>query len=248
MKVTVVTAVLNRARTLAECLASVAAQTHRDVEHVLIDGGSTDGSVELIRAKTVPGHWVSEPDAGLYAAINKGIAAATGDVIGILGADDVYASSDVLERVAAVLSRTGADACHGDLEYVSDADPGRLVRRWIAGPYVRGSMRFGWMPPHPTFFVRREQYQRLGTYDTRLRIAADYELLLRFIQRHRISLEYLPSVLVRMRTGGASNSPRNLARKTLEDWRAWRMNGLSGGTLAVVGKNLRKAPQLLPWR
>ena len=244
LRVSVVTAVLNRAATLPACLASVGEQTHPDVEHVLVDGGSTDGSVELIRNKPRPGAWVSEPDGGLYEAVNKGIGLATGDVIGVLGADDVYEDATVLARVAERFADPAVDAVYGDLRYVA-GDPPRVVRTWVSGPYVPGAFRRGWMPPHPTFFARRELFARYGRHDTRLRIAADYELMLRFVERHGVRLTYLPAFLVRMRLGGVSNAPRNLVRKTREDLLAWRLNGLLGGRRAVLLKNLRKLPQLL---
>ena len=247
MRVSVVTAVLNRASTLAECLASVRQQTHPSVEHVVVDGGSTDGSLELLRAHSAElGPWVSEPDRGLYDAVNKGIALASGDLVGVLGADDVYAHPRVLERVAAAVEATGADSCYGDLLYVRQDDPGRVVRTWVAGGYRRGAFRRGWMPPHPTFFLRRARYLEHGAYDTTFRIAADYELMLRLLEREGLTTTYVPEVLVRMRLGGASNRPADLARKSWEDWRAWRVNGLAGGVAAVALKNLTKLPQFLP--
>ncbi len=248
MRLSVVTAVLNRIDTLQACLESVAGQTHPEVEHVLIDGGSTDGSVELLqRWADRLGHFVSEPDRGLYDAVNKGVAAATGDAIGILGADDVYATPATLAHVAQALERTGADSCYGDLLYVSASDPARVIRTWISGDYRPGAFRRGWMPPHPTFFVRREVYQRFGLYDTRFRIAADYELMLRLLERERITTCYLPEVVVRMRLGGTSNRGlRQLVRKSREDLRAWRQNGMRGGRRAVACKNLVKLPQFLP--
>jgi glycosyltransferase involved in cell wall biosynthesis len=245
VRISVVTAVLDRASTLGECLASVAGQRHADLEHVLVDGVSTDGSLELIQAAAARDarvRFTSERDRGLYDAVNKGVQRAQGDVVAILGADDVYADDGVLTDVAACFERTGCDACYGDLLYVDQRDPSIVRRRWIAG---RGAFRLGWMPPHPTFFVRRSAYERLGVYDTSFRIAADYELMLRFVERHGLRLEYVPRVLVRMRTGGTSNRARNLLRKSLEDVRAWRVNGLRGGAVVVALKNLRKAPQLL---
>lgn len=245
VRISVITAVLNRARTLEACLKSVEEQTHADVEHVVMDGGSTDGSLEILRRKRTPGVCRSQPDGGAYEALNAGIAAATGDVIGVLGSDDVYAHPGVLSRVAAELESTRRDACYGDLVYVSDADPGRVVRTWRAGAYRPGSMRWGWMPPHPTLFVRRELLERLGGFERRLRIAADYELMLRLVHRHGIQPAYVPEVLVIMRTGGLSNAPGNLLRKTREDVEAWRMNGLRGARLAIAAKNLRKLPQVI---
>lgn len=245
LRISVVTAVLDRARVVGDCLRSVLEQTHPDVEHVVIDGGSTDGTLDVVRAHAARvAHLVSERDGGLYEAINKGIAAATGDVIGTLGADDVYAAPSTLARVAEAM-QGGADACFGDLVYV-DADNGRVVRTWRASPFRPGRFARGWMPPHPTFFVRRDVYARLGGYDTRFRIAADYELMLRYLERARVSVVYVPETLIRMRVGGASNRAGNLARKSAEDCLALLKNGYLAAPGIVALKNLRKLPQLLP--
>lgn len=244
LRISVVTAVLDRARVVGDCLQSVLEQTHPEVEHVVIDGGSTDGTLDIVRANSGRvAHLVSERDGGLYEAINKGLAAATGDVIGILGADDVYASRSTLALVAAAM-QAGADACFGDLVYIDDQ--ARVVRTWRSSPFRRGRFLRGWMPPHPTFFVRRSVYARLGGYDTRFRIAADYELMLRYLEGARIPSVYVPQTLVRMRVGGTSNRAGNLARKSAEDCLALLKNGYASAPLIVVLKNLRKLPQLLP--
>ncbi|MBX3466759.1 MAG: glycosyltransferase [Planctomycetes bacterium] len=246
MRISVVTAVLDRASVVAGCLRSVLEQSHPDVEHVIIDGGSRDGTLDVIRANdSRVGRLISEPDGGLYEAINKGIAAATGDVVGILGADDVYAAPTTLARVVEAFEATGVESCFGDLVYVG-ADGRRVVRTWRSSPFRPGLFLRGWMPPHTTFFVRRDVYAKLGGYDPRLRIAADYELMLRYLERARVSSTYLPEVLVRMRVGGASNAPRNLLRKSAEDCLALLKNGYLSAPLVVACKNLRKIPQLLP--
>lgn len=242
MRISVVTAVLNRAGVIGDCMRSVLAQTHPDVEHVLVDGGSTDGTLDVIGScPGRVGHLVTEPDGGLYEAVNKGIVGAKGDVIGILGADDVYASERTLELVAAVF-REGADACYGDLQYVS-SDGRRVVRTWRSSPFRDGRFLRGWMPPHPTFFCRRDVYARLGSYDTRFRIAADYELMLRYFERARLRPVYVPEILVRMRVGGTSNRLSNLARKSTEDVLALLKNGFWSAPVTVVMKNVRKLPQ-----
>lgn len=245
MKISIITAVCNGADTIGDCLESVKGQTHPDVEHIIIDGGSTDGTVDLIRARG--GHaakFVSEPDNGIYDALNKGIAMATGDVIGFLHADDLYHTDTVLGSVARTMAGDGADSCYGDLLYVERRNPGKIVRHWRSGPFRLGLFERGWMPPHPAFFVRRAAYEKYGMFNTSFRIAADYELMLRFLRKHRISTAYLPAVLVRMRTGGVSNrSVRNLVLKTSEDYRAWRVNSLPRKWYTIPMKNLSKLPQ-----
>jgi glycosyltransferase len=246
LQVSVVTAVMNRASTLGAALDSVHQQRWPGVEHVVIDGGSTDGSLDVIEAhRGGIAHFVSEPDAGLYHALNKGIRAATGDVIGFLHADDEYASPYTLDRVAAAFEDPAVDAVYGDLVYVSKHDASRVVRYWQAGRYRRDLLPQGWMPPHPTFFLRREVYTRLGGFDTRFRIAADYEHMLRVLWRARIHAAYVPEVLVRMRMGGVSNrSVQSMLRKSREDYAAMRQNGI-GGLQTLLLKNVTKLPQFV---
>jgi glycosyltransferase len=219
-----------------------------NVEHLILDGASTDGTLKQIEkhVKHVA-KVVSEPDRGFYDAINKAIALADGDVIGTLNADDAYADENVLVDVARAFETTGAEAVYGDLVYVSQKDTARVVRHWRSGSYRPGAFRSrGWMPPHPTFFVRREIYERLGGFDLRLTLAADYELMLRLVHRHRIRLAYLPRVLVKMRMGGMTNrSLGEVARKTAEDYRAWRLNRLTPSAWTIFLKNVRKVPQFV---
>lgn len=244
MKISVITAVRNGRATLADALDSALAQDYPDLELIVIDGASTDGTQEVIqRYAGRLAHAVSEPDRGIYDALNKGLRLASGEVVGFLHADDRYADERVLSRVAAALADPSVDACYGDLLYVRRDDPGRVVRCWRAGPYQPRRLVWGWMPPHPTFYARRAVYQRLGGFDSGYRIAADYDCLLRFLGAGRIACAYIPEVLVHMRLGGASNrSLRNLAQKSREDYRALRHNRI-GGLSTVLLKNLRKLPQ-----
>jgi len=249
MKLSVVTATYNCAETLADCLDSVAGQTHGDVEHIVIDGASSDGTLDLLRSRRAGlAQLVSEPDGGIYDGLNKGIALAGGEVVGFLHGDDVYADAQVLARVAETFADPAVAAVYGDLEYVSQAEPTRVVRHWHAGNFAPRRLRWGWMPPHPTLFLRRALYARLGVFDTGYRIAADYDLMLRMLTHLEGEVVYLPQVLVRMRLGGVSNrSLRTVVRKSREDYRALRANGV-GGVGALAWKNLSKLPQFVKRR
>lgn len=252
MRISVITVCFNAASTLKDAVESVLGQVPDakapfELEYIVVDGGSTDGTLELLapyreRIATL----ISEPDQGLYDAMNKGVQAATGDVVAILNADDVYASSNVLARVAATFRDSGAEAVYGDLHYVPADDLTQVTRHWSAGAYTPGAFRRGWMPPHPALFVRRACYQRWGLFTLALRSAADYELMLRFIHRHGMSLAYLPKTLVLMRAGGVSNaSLKHRIRAHREDWKAWRMNGYHPSPFTLLAKPLRKLPQFL---
>jgi glycosyltransferase involved in cell wall biosynthesis len=242
--ISIITATFNSAATVRDTLTSVRAQDHPRVQHVLVDGASQDDTLAIVGGFPHVAGVLSEPDRGLYDAMNKGIALSTGDVIGILNSDDFYPHPQVLGRVAKLLERTGAEALYGDLEYVDGQDTGRVVRRWRGGDYRPDNFYRGWMPPHPTFFVRRSVYERFGVFNLSLRFAADYELMLRFLLRHGISVCYLPEVLVRMRTGGLSNaSLRNRWRANREDRKAWELNGLQPKFYTLCWKPLSKLGQ-----
>jgi glycosyltransferase involved in cell wall biosynthesis len=223
---------------------AVARQVHGDIEHVVIDGASTDGTAEVLeRCRSRIDVLVSEKDQGIYDALNKGIALASGEVIGFLHADDLFADDRVISRIAAAFADPAVDAVYGDLVYVGRDDTQRVIRHWRAGPFSRDRLAWGWMPPHPTFYVRRRVYEELGMFDTRHRIAADYDCMLRFLGRGAVVPAYIPEVLVKMRVGGASNrSIANILRKSREDYLALRSNGV-GGIGALAWKNLRKIPQ-----
>lgn len=246
MKISIITAVFNRARTIPDALQRLRSQTHSDVEHVIIDGGSTDGTLAVIAehasSRAVV---VSEPDDGIYDALNKGISRATGTVVGVLHSDDVFASDGVLARVAEIFSDDRIDAVYGDLDYVRRDDPARIVRRWRSGPFAPARLRYGWMPPHPALFLRREVIDRLGGYDTSFRIAGDYDAILRYFSSEGFQAAYLPEVMVRMRLGGESNrSIGRVLQKSREDYRAIRRNNV-GGLHTLACKNLRKVHQFL---
>lgn len=207
MRISIITATYNCASVVGDCLSSIAGQTYENVERVVIDGASTDSTLDVLQAHrdalTVV---VSEPDGGIYDAMNKGITLATGDIIGFLNSDDFYADNEVLSTVAKVFeSDSTLDACYSDLIYVDPADTARTVRYWQSGDFFPGSFAKGWMPPHPTFFVRRSVYERYGLFNLDYRIAADVELMMRLLEIHKIRVCYAPEVWVKMRLGGTTN-------------------------------------------
>ncbi|GJM15333.1 MAG: glycosyl transferase [Thermodesulfobacteriota bacterium] len=244
MKISIITVAYNNQKYVGECIESVLNQTHHDIEYIVIDGASTDGTLDVInKYKDRIFKIVSEPDKGIYDAINKGIDLATGDIIGILNSDDMYASDMVLERVNSAFESSGAQSCYGDLVYVSQ-DKSRVIRYWKSGEYNEELIMKGWMPPHPTFFVKRVIYDRLGRFNTDLKIAADYDLILRFMAKGGITTFYLPEVLVNMRIGGHSNrSIKNIALKMKEDWSIMKSNGLTNPSMALLYKNFSKVGQ-----
>ena len=246
MKVSVITAVYNNLGTIAQALDSVLAQDHPDVELIVIDGGSTDGTQAVLRAYADRlAVLVSEPDQGIYDALNKGIARAGGGVVGFLHSDDLFADAGVLSRIAAAFAEPAVEAVYGDLHYVGKDNPEQVVRYWRAGEFAGRRLGWGWMPPHPTLYVRRSVYEQIGLFDTSFRIAADYDFILRLLGRKKRGVRYIPEVLVKMRVGGASNrSLRNIVRKSSEDLRALRSNRV-GGVGALIWKNLSKLPQFL---
>lgn len=244
LKISIITVVFNRRDTIADALRSVASQSYGDVEHVVVDGGSSDGTMDVLNAHSDQiDVLISEADRGIYDALNKGIALATGDVVGFLHADDVFSDAMVLSRVAAAFADDAVGAAYGDLVYVHKGDMERVIRYWSAGHFSKSKLSWGWMPPHPTFYVRRSLYAQLGDFDLRYRIAADYDTMLRFLGRGEVQAVYIPEVLVKMRLGGASNrSLANILQKSREDYLVLRRNGV-GGLGALVWKNLSKVGQ-----
>jgi len=304
MKLSIITVCYNSAATIREAVDSVLSQQGVELEYIVIDGGSTDGTVEILkgygeRIATL----VSEPDQGIYDAMNKGVALATGEVVGILNSDDFYADTTVLAEVMAAFEGEGtmnierrtsnvdrrtsnverrtsnveqratnverrtsnierrtsnveqraanneqtaapAACVYGDLDYVAADDTERVVRAWRSKPYVAGAFRRGWHPAHPTFFVSRSVYERVGSFNLDLKIAADYEFMLRVLEREQAKAVYVPRVLVKMRLGGASNaSIKNILEANLQCWKAWRINGLGWSPLPIVAKPLSKLKQ-----
>lgn len=246
MKISIITVTYNSAATLEATLASVASQDYKDIEYIIVDGLSSDNTLEVIsKYKQRVAKVVSEKDNGIYDALNKGIALATGDVIGILHSDDFYVHDKVISRIAEEFDR-GADSVYADLQYVSRDNTAKVIRHWRSGNYREGIFLAGWMPPHPTFFVRKWCYDKYGSFNTILKSAADYELMLRMLHKHKISTAYIPEVIVKMRVGGKSNaSLMNRINANREDRLAWKLNGLEPGLLTLTFKPLSKIRQFL---
>lgn len=228
MKVSIITVCYNSEQTIAHTLQSVARQTYPDIEYIVVDGLSKDNTLQVIKEHgTRVTKLISEKDKGIYDAMNKALALATGDVIGFINADDFYASDDAVALAVSALERSGADSCYGDLCYVEQSDISKIVRYWRSNEYQDGLFERGWCPPHPTFFVRRSVYQAYGFFNLNYRIAADVELMARFLAARKITSCYLPKVLIEMRMGGTTNrSFTNVITQNREIRRALRSLGL----------------------
>lgn len=247
MKISIITAVFNAARTIEETLLSVAQQTHQDVEHIVVDGGSTDGTREIIdRYRHRIAKVVFEPDQGVYDAMNKGLALASGDVIGFLNADDLYASKDVLSTVVSIMEREGLDALFGDVEFFKPKDPTGTVRRYRSARFRPDQIALGWMPAHPALFLRRRVYESYGLFRTDYRIAGDFEYCARIFHGNTLAYRSLPETLVRMRVGGISTSGwRNTLLLNKEVLRACRENGIDTNVLKIFSKYPAKLLEFL---
>lgn len=244
-RISIITPVFNGAATLRGCLQSIDNQTFKNVEHIVIDAASTDATLAIVESYPAMHRRVlSEPDSGIYDGMNKGLALATGDIVGILNVDDMYADDRVLQDVCDAFAGPDVDSCYGDLKYVDFLDTAKTVRLWKSGPFNPGKFRWGWMPPHPTFFIRRKLYEQYGGFNLQLGTAADYELMLRFLLKHNVTTRYIPRVLVKMRNCGASNvtiSRRMEANRM--DKKAWAVNGLQPFPWTLFCKPLRKLGQ-----
>jgi glycosyltransferase involved in cell wall biosynthesis len=243
-KISIVTVARNCVVTIEDTILSVARQSYPHVEHILVDGASTDGTLEIVnRHLNKFSKTVSEPDMGIYDAMNKGIRLATGDVVGFLNADDVYSDANVLGEIAAIFNDATVSACYGDLVYM-DESLTRVVRYWKSRPYRDGLFEKGWMPAHPTFFVRRAVFERYGDFDLAFRFQSDFDLTMRFLSICKIQSVYLPRVLVKMRVGGATNkSATNVIKGNIEAYQICKKNGLRVTPLFIVKKILSRVPQ-----
>lgn len=244
MKITIITAVLNRESTIGHAIRSVIGQSYHDIELIIMDGRSTDGTLDVVRGFDDPRIRIfSERDHGIYDALNRGISRATGDIIGVVHSDDFLAHDNVISAIAKAFNNSEIDAVYGDLDYVSALDPEKVVRSWRSGRFTRSKLTWGWMPPHPTLFLKREVFERLGAYDTSYRIAADYDAVLRYFGSTPFRAYHIPDVLVKMRMGGISNkSLRHIILKSREDLTALKNNQM-GGLPALIMKNVSKIGQ-----
>ncbi|GAB3701047.1 glycosyltransferase family 2 protein [Spirosoma flavus] len=245
MKVSIITVVYNGAAHIRDCIESIVNQTYPDIEYIIVDGKSTDGTVEIVQSYgTKVARFISEPDKGLYDAMNKGIRMATGEVIGLLNADDFYRHNRVIENMVATFERTDSDAVYGDMLYVDRDDTRKLKRYWRSGWYTDNAFKWGWMPGHLSFFAKRWLYEQYGLFRTDMKSAADYELLLRFIYKNKAKLAYMDEVTIVMRAGGVSNSSlSNRLRANRDDQLAWQLNGLKPYFFTIWLKPLRKLTQ-----
>lgn len=245
MKISIITVTYNSAKTIRDTINSVISQDYHDLEYIIVDGKSTDNTLSIVKEYTKNiSKIVSEPDKGMYDAINKGIELASGDVIGILNSDDFYIDKDVLSDVMEKFSYSNADAVYADLYYVDTVSTNKIIRHWRSGKYNDGDFLKGWMPPHPAFFVKKSCYEKYGKFNLKLKSAADYELMLRFIHKYKIKLSYLERVVVKMRLGGMSNSSiNNRIKANKEDRKAWEINGLKPEFYTLYLKPLRKILQ-----
>ena len=244
MKISIITVCFNSSATITDTIKSIAVQSHPDIEHIVIDGLSQDSTMDIVRSAKSVSKYVSEPDKGIYDAMNKGIAMATGEIVGTLNSDDFYVSERIIEKIASVFSDPEVDACYADLVYVSHDDSERIVRYWKSRPFIPGLFKYGWMPAHPTFFVRKRLYDELGSYDTDFKLQSDFELTMRYLELYRINCVYLPEIIVKMRLGGASNqSLRNIIKGNIEAYKACRKNHLGVSLLFNLFKILSRVPQ-----
>ncbi len=217
LKISIITVCYNSAHTLPDTIRSVAEQDYPEIEHIIVDGGSTDGTVDILEKAPSVACFVSESDKGIYDAMNKGIAMATGDVVGILNADDFYLNNSVISQIAQIFNNEDVDACYANLVYVKETDTNKIIRYWRSQPFKPGLFLKGWMPAHPTFFVRKSVYQQHGLFNLNYRIAADVEMLFRLLEVKRINTVYLPETIIKMRLGGTTNkSLKNIQKQNQE--------------------------------
>ena len=251
MKISIITATYNSEEYILHCLQSIASQTYADIEHIVIDGGSTDRTLEIIKSSKSITKWISEPDEGIYDALNKGVKMASGDVIGLLHSDDIFYSKDTIKKISSLFSANeGSDhkknhGIYGDLVFTKNRNTDKVVRTWKGKSFNCRNINYGWMPAHPTLFLRKEVFQKHGLYDISYKVSADYNFMLQIMKDKDIKLVYFPEIITKMRVGGTSTgSLRQVIRKSTEDIRVLQSNGFKFPLLVLVAKNVRKIPQI----
>lgn len=244
----IITVVFNNQATIADCLDSILSQSYPNIELIVIDGGSTDNTLSILKKyREKIALMISEKDAGIYDAMNKGIRAAKGDYIAFLNSDDMYANENVIAMVADALSQSNADALYGNLVMIDPDAPEKVVRFWNSGRFKKVKFYFGWHPPHPTFFLHRSIAAQIGGFDLSYQIAADYDMMIKVLKKVNINIYYLPEVLVKMRIGGKSNRDlTSIVKANIECFRSWHKNGLVPNPFILFTKPLSKLLQFLP--
>jgi glycosyltransferase involved in cell wall biosynthesis len=245
LTISIITAVRNNKEFIEDAIKSVLGQTYPHIEYIVIDGSSTDGTLDVIKKyEGKISRWKTESDDGIYEALNKGIKLATGDVVGFLHSDDLFIDNRAIEKIAGKFLTGNFDTVYSDLVYVSKNNTDKVIRYWRAGEYKRNSLKFGWMPPHPTFFSKRDGYIKCGLFNTGLGIAADYDMMIRLLTYYEDRVDYLNETLVKMRLGGASNrSVKQMIMKSREDYITLKSNGFPLPLLTLILKNIRKLSQ-----
>lgn len=237
MKISIITVVRNNEKTIKDAIESVLGQTYKNIEYIIIDGKSTDGTVEVIKSyENKISKFISEPDKGLYDAMNKGIKFSTGDVVGILNSDDFYINEFVIERVVKEFEEKKIDSLFADLVYVKSQNVNKIVRYYDSGYFNPSKFAYGWMPAHPTFFVKRSVYEKYGLFRTDLKTSADFDILARFLYTHKISYSYIKEVLVKMRLGGVSTSISSIWVNNIEQLKICRQNNIDTDIFKILSK------------
>lgn len=246
MKVSIITAVFNNVNEIRNAIESVLSQNYPNIEYIIIDGGSTDGTLDIIKSyEEKINHLISESDQGIYDALNKGLQKCTGDIIGFLHSDDIFNNQYVISEIIQTFKINNCDATYGDLVYVAKVDPSIIIRFWKSSNFELKNFKYGWMPAHPTLFLKKEVYNNFGHFNIKYQIAADYDFILRTLASGTLKCIYMPIVVTKMKTGGASNkSLKNIWKKSFEDWTALKENH-AGGIYTLIAKNVSKLNQFI---
>ncbi|MGK0366737.1 MAG: glycosyltransferase involved in cell wall biosynthesis [Saprospiraceae bacterium] len=244
MIITIITATYNSGKTIRDTIESVKSQNYSNIEHIIVDGASKDNTLAIVKEYDHIQKIISEPDKGIYDAMNKGISMATGDIVGILNSDDYYTDNSIITKVVSAFKTNDTDSVYGDLQYVDKDNTDKIIRNWVSGEFKSSNLTKGWMPPHPTFFVKKGVYEKSGKFNLDFKIGADVEFILRTLGKDKISTNYIPEVLVKMRTGGESNrSLKNRMQLLKEYHKAYKLNKLEYKFYTIPYRLLSKIPQ-----